>query len=205
MGEHKKARSIMSDKKNLPATTSPGQRSALQNSGTNSNNIVDQALSNLTPEEIAEVRREILKEKVRLELNERERILQYQGAKESVELHIQAVKALEQGSKLSGQKLTSDNINTGAGNMRIESKTGATCFVATAAYEDPNHEDVAFLRQYRNNTLRKTVLGRAFIATYWRVGPVLAKPVRANNTLRRATRRIISTLVNWLRRKEQAK
>jgi hypothetical protein len=191
----------MSDKRNLPVTTTPAQRNALQNSGTRVNNIVDHALSNLTQDEIAEVRREILKEKVRLELNERERLLQYEGAKESVELHIQAVKALEQGSKLSGQKITSDNIKTGAGNLRIESKTGATCFVATAAYGDPDHEDVVFLRQYRNNTLKKTVLGRAFIATYWKVGPVLAKPVKANAGLQRIIRRLLGSVVVWLRSK----
>lgn len=191
----------MSDKRNLPVTTTPAQRNALQNSGTRVNNIVDHALSNLTQDEIAEVRREILKEKVRLELNERERLLRYEGAKESVELHIQAVKALEQGSKLSGQKITSDNIKTGAGNLRIESKTGATCFVATAAYGDPDHEDVVFLRQYRDNTLKKTVLGRAFIATYWKAGPVLAKPVKANAGLQRITRRLLGSLVVWLRSK----
>jgi hypothetical protein len=192
----------MSDKKNLPATTTPAQRNALQNSGTNINNLVDPALSNLTPDEIAEVRREILKEKVRLELNERERLLHYEGAKDSVELYIQAVKTLEQGSKLSGHKITSGDINTGAGNLRIEGKTGATCFVATAAYGDPDHEDVAFLRQYRNNTLKKTVLGRAFIATYWKVGPVIAKPVKANASLQRITRRLLGSLVVWLRSKE---
>jgi len=113
------------------------------------------------------------------------------------------VKALEQGSKLSGHKVINEKINTGAGNMRIESKTGATCFVATAAYGDPDHEDVAFLRQYRNKTLKKTVLGRAFIATYWRIGPVLAKPVKAHTGLQKVTRRLLGALVAWLRNKDE--
>lgn len=192
----------MSDKKNLPATTNPSQRNALQNAGTGAQNFVDQAFSNLTPDEIGELRREVATRAVGMELNERERQLQYQGAKQSVELHIEAVKALEQGNKLSGQKITTENINTGAGNLRIESKTGATCFVATAAYGDPDHEDVAFLRQYRNKTLKKTVLGRAFIAIYWKIGPILAKPVKASPRLQKLARSVIGSLVIWLRNKD---
>lgn len=188
----------MPDKKNLPATTNSSQRNALQNTGTSAQNLIDQAFSNLSHDEIGELRREVTRRAVEMELNERERQLQFQGAKQSVELHIETVKAMENGSKLSGHKIASEPIK----NMRIESKTGATCFVATAAYGDPEHADVAFLRQYRNKTLRKSALGRAFIATYWRVGPALAKPVKASPRLQRITRSAIGFLVAWLRTRE---
>jgi hypothetical protein len=192
----------MPDKKNLPATTSPAQRNALQNSGSGSRSLLDLATSNLTQEELAAIRQKALEERLRLEVDAQQRNLDNQLGRRAAEDHVDMFNSLEKGGKLTSQKLVSD-IKTGAGNMRIESKSGTTCFVATAAYGDPDHEDVAFLRQYRNKTLRNTVLGRAFIASYWKVGPALARPVRANKTLQRIARRLIGSLVKLLRQRER--
>jgi hypothetical protein len=52
-----------------------------------------------------------------------------------------------------------------------------TCFVATAAYRNPLHPDVVFLRFVRDTVLVNYSLGRIFIAVYWIIGPVLAIPV----------------------------
>jgi hypothetical protein len=54
----------------------------------------------------------------------------------------------------------------------------ASCFVATAAYRNPSHPDVVYLRKFRDEFLRNWLVGRIFIAFYWTVGPVLARPVR---------------------------
>jgi hypothetical protein len=76
----------------------------------------------------------------------------------------------------------------------------ATCFVATAAYGDPSHADVVFLRAFRDQWLVHRPWGRAFIAFYWRVGPWMAGPVRRRAWLARGFRVLISGIVRSLRR-----
>jgi hypothetical protein len=55
-----------------------------------------------------------------------------------MEDHIEVFATIEKGERTTWQIVTSD-IKTGAGNMRIESKSGAICFIASIAYGDPNH------------------------------------------------------------------
>jgi len=75
-----------------------------------------------------------------------------------------------------------------------------TCFVATAAYRDPWHPDVVFLRAFRDQWLVNRAWGRLFIAFYWRVGPVMAGPVRRNARLARAFKAVIAGIVCVLRK-----
>ena len=75
-----------------------------------------------------------------------------------------------------------------------------TCFVATAAYNDPWHPDVKFLRAFRDGWLVHRAWGRVFITVYWRVGPPLAAHVRRHPRLARPARRLIATIVTVLRK-----
>lgn len=77
---------------------------------------------------------------------------------------------------------------------------GGSCFVATAAYGDPGHADVVFLRAFRDQWLVHRPWGRAFIAFYWRVGPKMAGPVRRRSWLARGFRMLIGGIVRVLRR-----
>jgi hypothetical protein len=75
-----------------------------------------------------------------------------------------------------------------------------TCFVATAAYGDPWHPDVVFLRAFRDQWLVHRGWGRAFIAFYWRVGPKMAGQVRRSPGLARPAKAVISGIVRLLRK-----
>ncbi|MBW3243584.1 type I secretion protein [Epibacterium sp. DP7N7-1] len=55
---------------------------------------------------------------------------------------------------------------------------GGTCFVATAAYGDPYHPDVTWLREFRDKQLLPHPLGRVMLDLYWEVGPRMARIVR---------------------------
>lgn len=81
-----------------------------------------------------------------------------------------------------------------------EESDGGTCFVATAAYGDPSHPDVVFLRAFRDQWLVHRVWGRAFIAFYWRVGPKIAGSVRRRPRLARHSKLLISGIVSVLRK-----
>lgn len=75
-----------------------------------------------------------------------------------------------------------------------------TCFVATAAYGDPWHPDVVFLRAFRDQWLINRVWGRAFIAFYWWIGPKMAAPVRKNPRLARSSKYLLSGVVSALQK-----
>jgi hypothetical protein len=188
----------MSEKKNLPAKVPNEISTALQNSGTGSRSILDMATQNLTNEELSTIRAKALEEKLRIEVEAQQRSIDYQFGRKTAEDHIDTFNMLEKSGGLTSQKVVSD-IKTGAGNMRIESKSGTTCFVATAAYGDPDHQDVVFLRKYRDEVLTSHAFGRAFIAAYWRAGPLLSIPVARIPLLRKFSRQLIASIVDFLK------
>lgn len=81
-----------------------------------------------------------------------------------------------------------------------ESGAGGGCFVATAAYGHRSHPDVADLRIFRDRHLVRSALGRAFIRSYWVIGPRMAQHVSANAASGKGLRAILSPLVRTLRR-----
>lgn len=65
------------------------------------------------------------------------------------------------------------------------------CFVATATYGNCDHSNVLLLRKWRDDYLRQTAAGRAFISCYYKVGPGLAAVIRRSAFLRRISRSLI--------------
>lgn len=191
----------MSDDKKLPSRITGETRNALQNTGTNSDRLIDLAAQNLTEDELKAIRSKALDEKLRLEVSAIEREQKYDIGRRNAQDHIDAFAMLEKGGRLTSNKLKSE-IDTGSGKMTIESKSGATCFVASAAYDDPNHPDVMYLRRFRDTVLAQNSAGRTFISLYWKVGPTLAVPVKRNATLRSIAQGAIGWTVAYLKRRE---
>lgn len=79
--------------------------------------------------------------------------------------------------------------------------SGGGCFVATAAYGTRNHPDVIMLREFRDNVLVKSWLGRRFVKTYWVVGPVMARLIRSDGASGRVSRTLLRPFINILRRR----
>ena len=77
---------------------------------------------------------------------------------------------------------------------------GEGCFIATTVYGNYDHPDVRRLRRFRDETLRHTAWGRAFIAWYYRYGPTLAGHLEGHHYLKKATRWVLKqTVTMWLR------
>lgn len=72
-----------------------------------------------------------------------------------------------------------------------EERGPSSCFLATAAYGTDRASDVRALRRYRDQVLRRTVLGRACIATYERLSPPLADRLRGRPRLRASVRTMV--------------
>jgi hypothetical protein len=62
------------------------------------------------------------------------------------------------------------------------------CFIATAAYGTALHEDIAILRDFRDEYLMPNPAGRAFVKIYYNTSPPLANVIRENEGLRTVVR-----------------
>lgn len=159
------------NKKNLSA--SGGRNVGLHDDGLKAGSMISQAISRLSKEQADNLIQKAGDEALRLESKQHELNIEYVHAKKTVEDHVDTFNMLEKGGRLTTQKVTTD-VKSGNSTMRIESTSGAKCFVATVAYQDENHPDVIFLRKFRDSKLSQSKQGRSFIDWYWRSGPKLA-------------------------------
>ena len=163
-----------SKKPSLPSNVSPDDRGVvLHGGGMRAGGLIESALTKLTTEQTQALMGKAGEEALRLEVKQREQNLDYVAGKKTIEDHIDAWGMLDKRGKLTRQSVTTE-VKTGAGKMKIESKSGAACFVATAAFKSADHECVNVLRRYRSRVLSETPRGRAFIKWYWQTGPKIA-------------------------------
>ena len=170
----------------------------LHESGLQAGSLIEHSLSRLNGQQVQNLMEKAGDEALRLEIKNREINMDYVVGRKVVEDHIDAFNMLDKSGRTTRQSVTSD-VKTGAGNMRIESKSGATCFVASVAYDDPNHPDVMFLRGFRDHVLSKSTRGQSFIAWYWKYGPKLARIVGRSAVLCKAAKLALSGIVKFLK------
>ena len=75
------------------------------------------------------------------------------------------------------------------------------CYIATMAYGSYNAPEVLLLRRFRDEKLKKTFLGRVFIANYYAFSPLLVKFVKKTGIAEKFIRRRLDRLVNRLKAK----
>jgi hypothetical protein len=68
---------------------------------------------------------------------------------------------------------------------------GGGCFVVTAACGASDSPEVLYLSAFRDDVLQSSIVGRRFVAFYYRVSPCLACVVSRSITLRRLARRVV--------------
>ncbi|MBL8199955.1 MAG: DUF11 domain-containing protein [Chromatiales bacterium] len=75
------------------------------------------------------------------------------------------------------------------------SSSSGGCFIATAAYGSYLDPEVLVLRQFRDQVLLASALGRAFVGWYYRVSPPIAAYIRERDGLRLAARVALTPVV----------
>ncbi len=77
---------------------------------------------------------------------------------------------------------------------------GSYCFIATAAYGDPDHPIVKTFREFRDRVLVKYSLGKSFIRWYYRTSPPIAKELAKSVFARWTVRMLLYPLAGlaWL-------
>ena len=195
----------MADERKEPGTsvapTTPANQTKvvqLSDNGLRAGNMIDTALANLSQEQVSALGVKAAEELLRLKVKAQEQGMDYVEGKKAIEDHIEAFDALDKRGRMTRQNVTSE-IKTGAGRMNITSKSGASCFVATAAYGGADHPDVRFLRAFRDGYLEHRRAGRAFIDWYWGVGAKMALVVGSSKLLRQASRVALQVLVSGIR------
>jgi hypothetical protein len=79
---------------------------------------------------------------------------------------------------------------------RAQTRDGGGCYIATAVYRSYEAPEVVVLRRFRDETLRTSISGRAFIRAYYAVSPSLASHFARPGMLSGLARRVLDALVD---------
>jgi len=157
-------------------------------------------LSELSPAQVEGLRLKAAEGKMALELEQLQRLHQFQAASAEVSQFIESVRQLEYAQKgnFSTYK-ASGTFKTASGTTTVAASKGR-CFVATAIYADASHPNVVILRKFRDNVLEKNCIGVRFNQFYYKVGPRLAVSPLTRGKVGAALRGILNAFCNVLRR-----
>ena len=79
------------------------------------------------------------------------------------------------------------------------------CFIATAAYGTPLHDDIALFRSFRDDVLMPTLPGRLLVSTYYAVSPVIADYISDHPVLKAWVRARLEKVARWLRSESESR
>ena len=143
-----------------------------------STNLIEQALTNLSPEKKQELYEKAADEALGLQKLSTQMEIERRNVDEKTRSHIDAMHTISASDDLNKRNPLKSHkietyVSTETGHRRIESSSGPRCFVATVCFGETS-EEVRYLRSYRDEVLKKSRLGRRFIHWYYKQGPQLA-------------------------------
>lgn len=80
-------------------------------------------------------------------------------------------------------------------HRREAEKQASACYIATMVYGDYNHPQVVALRGFRDEFLRSSVLGRAFISFYYKNSPAWVEKMQNKQVLNNIIRKVLNILI----------
>ena len=82
--------------------------------------------------------------------------------------------------------------------LRLSKAGTGRCFIATSAFEDPFHETVISLRNFRDSHLQKNAVGRYAIVHYYRHAPKIALWLDRHPAVKPLVRKVLTQLAMLL-------
>jgi hypothetical protein len=73
------------------------------------------------------------------------------------------------------------------------------CYIATMVYKDYNHPNVMKLRMFRDNSLRKSILGSNFIKIYYKYSPRMVEKLKENIFLNKLIKGMLDKIVKRMK------
>ena len=86
-------------------------------------------------------------------------------------------------------------------NRQKQEQESSECFIATAAYGTPYDSKINVLRNWRDECLQSSILGRMFIRNYYFFSPPIASIVAKSTALRGIVRLILFPIIHILKPK----
>lgn len=80
-------------------------------------------------------------------------------------------------------------------SVNNQSKEKEGCYIATMVYGDYNHPNVLELRNFRDNYLKKYVLGNQFIKVYYKLSPIFVQKFENNKSLNKIIKGVLDKLI----------
>lgn len=74
-----------------------------------------------------------------------------------------------------------------------------SCYIATMVYEDINHPQVELLRQFRDNVLIKSFIGRVFIKYYYQYSPSLVEKLKNYKKTNYIIKRVLDLIIKIIK------
>ncbi len=108
------------------------------------------------------------------------------------------------------QEISSDNLNlnqlppkpnTPRRRVNNPPPKNEGCYIATAVYGSYEAPEVIILRQFRDNILKKTYLGRWFIKTYYYLSPPVSEKLKNAKFINKFIRSLLNKWIKHLRKK----
>lgn len=90
----------------------------------------------------------------------------------------------------------------GRHKQEAESKAKA-CYIATMVYGDYNHPQVVALREFRDNTLQSSWLGRTFIKYYYRYSPKLVELLQNKTCINKVIKKILDKFITLYKHEDK--
>jgi hypothetical protein len=87
------------------------------------------------------------------------------------------------------------------GNLKNQnnSSDGGGCYIATMAYGDYEHPQVVILRNFRDETLAKSLLGRWFVKTYYHYSPILVEKLKDYHWINKSIRTFLNLSIKFIK------
>lgn len=102
-------------------------------------------------------------------------------------------------TSLSNLKTQLAAVNTGGRTGGSGSGGGSGCYIATMAYGDYDHPQVMILRQFRDEVLDKSALGKWFIKTYYHYSPKLVERLKNQKTVNIIIRKALNQFIKLIK------
>lgn len=91
--------------------------------------------------------------------------------------------------------------NNAPKKQKVVANNEGGCYIATAVYGSYDAPEVMVLRQFRDNSLNKTFLGKCFIKAYYYLSPPVAKKLKNAKRINKLVRFILD---KWVKHLQQA-
>lgn len=95
-------------------------------------------------------------------------------------------------------QLAPNDINIQHNLKAIQDPNG--CFIATASFGTPLAYEINELRYWRDTALSKSVFGKAFIKTYYKLSPPVANFIATKPMIKKITRNALKPLIAYARK-----